>query len=147
MITYNCFHENSNFFFVWRFPPTLRYGLKVRKSQKQSSFFGRNENSFWDFMTFRHDLSVATIDEMWIFFFFLMFVRLWRFSQVLTVYVSVFKSFWRQETRTMVAQWILFSSKSQNLGLGQSIWADAFWGIWGIFNRPIFVLSLVHVYY
>ena len=31
----------------------------------------------------------------------------------------------------------LFSSKSQILGLGQTIWADKFWGIWGIFGRFI----------
>ena len=30
-----------------------------------------------------------------------------------------------------------FSSKSQTLGLGQTIWADKFWGIWGIFERFI----------
>jgi hypothetical protein len=30
-----------------------------------------------------------------------------------------------------------FSSKSQTLGLGQTIWADKFWGIWGIFGRFI----------
>ena len=29
------------------------------------------------------------------------------------------------------------SSKSQILGLEQTIWADKFWGIWGIFGRFI----------
>ena len=39
--------------------------------------------------------------------------------------------------RTTDAQWSLFSSKSQTFGLGQTIWADKFWGIWGIFGRFI----------
>ena len=30
-----------------------------------------------------------------------------------------------------------FSSKSQTFGLGQTIWADTFWGIWGIFGQFI----------
>ena len=35
----------------------------------------------------------------------------------------------------------LFSSKSQIFGIGQTIWADNFWGIWGIFG------SLVRVFH
>jgi hypothetical protein len=31
----------------------------------------------------------------------------------------------------------LFSAKSQTVGLGQTIWADKFWGIWGIFSQFI----------
>ena len=30
-----------------------------------------------------------------------------------------------------------FSSKFQTFGLGQTIWADIFWGMWGIFGRLI----------
>jgi hypothetical protein len=30
-----------------------------------------------------------------------------------------------------------FLSKSQTFGLGQTIWADNFWGIWGIFEQFI----------
>ena len=30
-----------------------------------------------------------------------------------------------------------FLSKSQTFGLGQTIWADKFWVIWGIFGRFI----------
>jgi hypothetical protein len=30
-----------------------------------------------------------------------------------------------------------FSLKSQTFGLGQTNWADKFWGIWGIFGRII----------
>ena len=30
-----------------------------------------------------------------------------------------------------------FSSKYQTIGLGQTIWADKFWSIWGIFGRFI----------
>jgi hypothetical protein len=30
-----------------------------------------------------------------------------------------------------------FSLKSQTFGLGQTIWADKFWGIWGIFGQFI----------
>ena len=30
-----------------------------------------------------------------------------------------------------------FSSNSQTFGLGQTIWADKFWGIWGIFGQFI----------
>jgi hypothetical protein len=41
------------------------------------------------------------------------------------------------ETQTMDAQWSLFSSKSQTFGLGQTIWADKFWGIWSIFRQFI----------
>ena len=44
--------------------------------------------------------------------------------------------FWTQTTDT---QWILFSSKSQTFGLGQTIWADKFSGI-GHFSAPILVL-------
>ena len=33
--------------------------------------------------------------------------------------------------------WSLFSSKFETFGLGQTIWADKFWGIWGIFSRFI----------
>ena len=29
----------------------------------------------------------------------------------------------------------LFSSEYQTFGLGQTIWADKFWGIWGIFGH------------
>ena len=32
-------------------------------------------------------------------------------------------------------QWSLFPSISQIVGLGQTIWADEFWGIWSIFGR------------
>ena len=39
--------------------------------------------------------------------------------------------------QTTDAQWSLFSSKSQTFGLGQTIWVDTFWGIWGIFSRTI----------
>jgi hypothetical protein len=39
-----------------------------------------------------------------------------------------------------------FLSKSQTFGVGQTIWADKFWGIWGIFSAklsaPILVLSI-----
>jgi hypothetical protein len=30
-----------------------------------------------------------------------------------------------------------FSSKSQIFGLGQTIWADKFWNIWGVFGQFI----------
>ena len=39
--------------------------------------------------------------------------------------------------RTTDAQWSLFSSKSQTLGLGQTNWADKFLGLWGIFGQFI----------
>jgi hypothetical protein len=35
---------------------------------------------------------------------------------------------------TTDAQWSIFSLKSQTFGLGQTNWADKFWGIWGIFG-------------
>ena len=38
------------------------------------------------------------------------------------------------EIRTTDAQWCIFESKSKTFGLGQTIWADKFWGIWGIFG-------------
>ena len=37
-----------------------------------------------------------------------------------------FSTFWPRSTDF---QWSLFSSKSQTFGLGQTIWADKFWGI------------------
>jgi hypothetical protein len=37
----------------------------------------------------------------------------------------------------MDTQWSLCSSKSQMFGLGQTNWADKFWGIWGIFSQSI----------
>ena len=39
--------------------------------------------------------------------------------------------------RTTDAQWSLFSLKSRTFGLGQTNWADKFWGIWVIFGRTI----------
>ena len=46
---------------------------------------------------------------------------------------------WQQlyKPRTTVAQWSLVLSKPQNFRLGQRIWEDNFWGIWGIFGRFI----------
>ena len=35
--------------------------------------------------------------------------------------------------RTTDAQWSLFSSKSLTFGLGETVWADKFWGIFGRF--------------
>ena len=35
-------------------------------------------------------------------------------------------------TRTTETKWSFFSTKSQTFGLGQTIWTDNFWGIWGI---------------
>ena len=43
----------------------------------------------------------------------------------------------RLGTRTTDAQSSLFSSKSQTFGLGQTIWADKFCGILGIFRQFI----------
>ena len=40
-------------------------------------------------------------------------------------------------TRTTDAQRSLFSLKYQTFGLGQAIWADKFWGIWGIYGQFI----------
>ena len=47
--------------------------------------------------------------------------------------------FWflMQGPRTTDAQWSPFSPKSHTFGLGQTIWADKFWGIWGIFGQFI----------
>ena len=41
------------------------------------------------------------------------------------------------QTRTTDTQWSIFTSKSQFFELGQTIWADKFWAIWGIFGRTI----------
>ena len=41
------------------------------------------------------------------------------------------------ETRATDAQWSLFSLKSRTFGLGQTNWADKFWGIWGILGQTI----------
>ena len=38
-------------------------------------------------------------------------------------------------SRTTDTQWGLFSSKSQTFGLGLTIWADKYWGIWCIFGQ------------
>jgi hypothetical protein len=43
------------------------------------------------------------------------------------------------------AQWSLFSSKYQTFGLGQTNWADKFWGIWGIFGQTISPLSMFSI--
>jgi hypothetical protein len=37
----------------------------------------------------------------------------------------------------MDAHWSLFSLKSRTFGLGQTNWADKFWGIWGIIGQTI----------
>ena len=39
--------------------------------------------------------------------------------------------------RTMDDQWSLFPLKFRTFGLGQTNWADKFWGIWGIFSQFI----------
>ena len=46
---------------------------------------------------------------------------------------------WQQlyKPRTTVPQWSLVLSKPQTFKLGQRIWEDKFWGIWGIFGRFI----------
>ena len=41
------------------------------------------------------------------------------------------------ETRTMDAKRSLFPTKSKTFRLGQTIWADKFWSIWGIFEQSI----------
>ena len=41
------------------------------------------------------------------------------------------------QSRTTDAQWSLFPLKSRTFGLGQTYWADKFWGIWGIFGQTI----------
>jgi hypothetical protein len=38
---------------------------------------------------------------------------------------------------TTDAQWSLFSLKSRYFGLGQTNWADKFWGVWGISGQTI----------
>ena len=45
--------------------------------------------------------------------------------------------------RTTDAQLSFFVSKSQTFGLEQTIWADKFWGIWGIFQVKLPALILV----
>jgi hypothetical protein len=56
-------------------------------------------------------------------------------------------------TWTTDAQWSLFSLKSITFGLGQTNWANKFWGIWGIFCRTMYQHpfwyseSLVHVFH
>ena len=40
-------------------------------------------------------------------------------------------------------QWNLFSSKFQTIVLGQTIWADNFWGFWGIFLADLSAIILV----
>ena len=55
--------------------------------------------------------------------------------------------------RTTDAQWSLFSLKSRIFGLGQTNWADKFWGISGIFGQTISTHfgtvseTLVHVFH
>ena len=48
------------------------------------------------------------------------------------------------KARTTDAQWSLFSLKSQTFGLGQTIWADRFGGIWGtaFISKPKYYLGL-----
>ena len=53
-----------------------------------------------------------------------------------------FRPFIHTQPRTKDAQWSLFTSMSQTFGLGQTIWADKFWGIWGT-ARPRDTLFLV----
>ena len=42
---------------------------------------------------------------------------------------------WWLYSRTTDAQWSLFSLKFQTFRLGQTIWADNFWGNWGFFGQ------------
>ena len=41
------------------------------------------------------------------------------------------------QAQTTDAQRSLFSLKSRTFGLGQTNWADKFWGLWGIFGQTI----------
>ena len=42
-----------------------------------------------------------------------------------------------QDHRLRTPNEALFSAKSQTFGLGQTIWEDKFWGIWGTFGQFI----------
>ena len=53
---------------------------------------------------------------------------------IVTTYVIFING---SRARTTDTPWSLFSSKSQTFGLGQTIWADKFWGIWGILEQFI----------
>ena len=56
---------------------------------------------------------------------------------------------WWLYSRTTDAQWSLFSLKFQTFRLGQTIWADNFWGNWGIFGQLIsthFCFPLINHY-
>ena len=48
--------------------------------------------------------------------------------------------------RTTDAQWSLFSMKSRTFGLGQTNWADKFWGIWVRVTCPSFPLFNYYLY-
>ena len=64
--------------------------------------------------------------------------HLFFFLQDLIKFLSFFVlGRWSSQTRTTDAQWSLFSLKSRAFGLGQTNWADKFWGIWGIFSWTI----------
>ena len=53
--------------------------------------------------------------------------------------------------RTTDAQWSLISLKSTTFALGQTNWADKFWGIWGIFGpnfgtlRSLSIFSIIEL--
>ena len=58
-------------------------------------------------------------------------------KRFVTFYAFLSKLYLLKSTRTTDAQWSLFALKSRNFGLGQTNWADEFWGIWGIFVQTI----------
>ena len=67
-------------------------------------------------------------------------ILIWRWGKYFLEVVNFLPNTWITFLiQSTDAQWSLLSSKSKLLGicLGQTIWADKFWDIWGIFGRFI----------
>ena len=89
----------------------------------------------------------------WCKFFCKLVTYLFMFFEEKKTFLSVQK-YLLTNTRTMDAQWSLFSLKSQTFGLEQTIWADKVLGLWCIFGRfismqfgtlsPLSMLSINH---
>ena len=86
---------------------------------------------------------------------FLKIIYIWKYfcPRVLIrtpIFETDFKGFNVQEgwylSWTSDAHWSVFSLKFKTFGLGQTIWADKLWGIWGIFiinNTHFFHFSTI----
>ena len=126
--------------------------LLAKINLDQSNWFLTKDSYFENVDEFRYfKVTVSHFKVLRRSFIFLKIYSFWLcFTSVVILYISLhnvqvegarFSSglSWciRPGARTTDSQWSLFSAKSQTFVLEQTIWADKFLAIWGIFGRFI----------